>query len=162
VAAQVQVLVVGAARHEPMSQARIAALVTGTGSHLGFEEQERASQITARLIRNGQAHRAMRVKFPARFFNRLTRTSTGKQCRMIFSTSPFESRRSSVAAQVALGDAACQLEVSCILNHWLRSRILNRASLARHVPTNFAAYSTDTLRMVSAHRYNDSFSFPSS
>jgi len=145
VAAQVQVLVVGAARHEPLSQTRIAVLATDTGSHLGFEEQERASQITARLIRNGQAHRAMRVKFPARFFNRLTRTSTGKQCRMIFSTSPFESRRSSVAAQVALGDAAYQLEMSSILNHCLRSRSLNRASLARHVPTNLAAYNTDTL-----------------
>jgi hypothetical protein len=55
-----------------MSQARIAALVTGSGSQPRFEEQERASQITARLIRNGQAHRAMRVKFPARFFNCLT------------------------------------------------------------------------------------------
>lgn len=153
---------VGAARHEPMSQTRIGALVTGTGSHLGFEEQERASQITARLIRNGQIHRAMRMKFPARFFNRLTRTSRGKQCRMIFSTSPFESRLASAAARVALGDAAHQLEVSSILNHWLRSRSLNRASLARHVPTNLAAYSTDTLRMVSAHRYSDSFSFPSS
>jgi hypothetical protein len=65
-------------------------------------------------------------------------------------------------SRVALGDAAYQLEVSSILNHWLRSRSLNRASLARHVPTNLAAYSTDTLRMVSAHRYTDSFSFPSS
>jgi hypothetical protein len=152
VAAQVQILVVGAARDEPMSQTRIAALSTGTGSQPRFEEQERASQITARLIRNGQAHRAMRVKFPARFFNRLTRTTTGKRCRMIFSTSPFESRRSSAAAQVALGDAAYQREVSSILNHWLRSRGLNHASLARHVPTNLAAYGTDTLRMVSAHR----------
>jgi len=55
-----------------MSQTRVTALATGTGSQPGFEEQERASQITARLLRNGQAHRAMRVKFPARFFNCLT------------------------------------------------------------------------------------------
>jgi hypothetical protein len=161
VAAHLQVFVVGVAICEPMSQTRIAAVVAGSGLQPRFEEQNRASQITARLIRNGQAHRAMRVKFPARFFNRLTRTSTGKQCRMIFSTSPFESRRSSVAAQVALGDAAYQLEMSSIFNHCLRSRSLNRASLARHVPTNLAAYNTDTLWMVSAHHYNDLFSFPS-
>jgi len=78
---------------------------------------------------------------------------------MIFSTSPFESSLTSAAARVALGDAAYQLEVSCILNHCLHSRSLNRASLARHVPTNLAAYSTDTIQMVSAHRYNDSFFF---
>jgi hypothetical protein len=151
--------VVGAALREPMSQTRIAAVIAGTGSQPRFEEQDRASQITARLIRNGQAHRAMRVKFPARFFNRLTRTTTGKQCRMIFSTRTFESRRSSAATHVAPGDVADQLEVSCILNHRPRSRSLNHASLAGHMPPNLATYSTNTLRMVSSHRYYDSHFF---
>jgi hypothetical protein len=146
VVAQIQILVAGGGMKDgPMSRTRSADGSTGIPLRPSIEEYDCASPITARLIRNGQAHRAMRVKFPARFFNRLTRTSTGKQCRMIFSTSPFESRRSSVAAQVALGDAAYQLEMSSIFNHCLRSRSLNRASLARHVPTNLAAYNTDTL-----------------
>jgi len=72
VAMHVQGFVVGAARCEPISQTGITPLATDTGSQPRFEEQERASQITARLIRNGQVHRAMRVKSPARFFNRLT------------------------------------------------------------------------------------------
>lgn len=33
---------------------------------------------TARLVQNGQARRAMLVKFPARFFHRLARTATGR------------------------------------------------------------------------------------
>jgi len=33
---------------------------------------------TARLVRNGQARRAMLVEFPARFFNRFARTTTGR------------------------------------------------------------------------------------
>jgi len=79
VAAHLQVFVVGAAIREPMSQTRIAAVVVGSGLQPRFEEQDRASQITARLIRNGQAHHAMRVEFPARFFNRLARITKGKQ-----------------------------------------------------------------------------------
>ena len=73
-----------------------------------------------------------------------------------FRITPLNSRK------VALGDAAYQREASCILNHWLRSRSLNRASLARHVPPNLAAYSPNRLRMVSAHRYNNSVPFASS
>jgi hypothetical protein len=49
--------------------------------------------------------------------------------------------------------------VLSILNHRLRSCSLNHASLARRVPTNLAGYSTKTLRLVSSHRYNNSFSF---
>ena len=162
VAAYVKVFVVGAAIRKPMSQTGIAAVVAGIGSQPRFEEQDRASQITARLIRNGQAHRAMRVEFPARFLNCLARTTTGKQDRMIFSTRTFEARRSSAAMQVSLGDASDQLEVSCILNHRLHSRSLNHASLARRMPQNLAVYSTKTLRLVSSHRCNDSFPFASS
>ena len=36
-------------------------------------------QLTARFIRNGQAHRAMRVKFPARVLNRLDPTTVRNQ-----------------------------------------------------------------------------------
>ena len=76
-AAYVKVFLVDEALCEPMSQTGPAALVAGAGSELRFEDRNRASQITARLIRNGQAHRAMRVKFPARFCNRLACTTTG-------------------------------------------------------------------------------------
>jgi len=83
VAAYVNIFAIGAAIREPMSQTRMAAVAAGTGSQPRHEEQNRASQITARLIRNGQAHRAMRVKFPARLSNRLDRTTKGKQDRRI-------------------------------------------------------------------------------
>jgi hypothetical protein len=76
VADYVNVFVVGEAIRESVNQTKVAALVAGTDSQPRFEGQDRASQITARLFRNGQAHRAMRVEFPARFFNRLVRTTT--------------------------------------------------------------------------------------
>jgi hypothetical protein len=116
--------VVGAAIRERMSQIWIAAVVAGTGSQPRFEEQDRASQITARLIRNGQARHAMRVEFPARFFNRLARTITGKQGSDDLSDTDFRSApviSNPAATHIALGDAADQLEMSCILNHRLRS-----------------------------------------
>jgi hypothetical protein len=116
--------VVGAAIREPMSQTRIAAVVVGSGLQPRFEEQDRASQITARLIRNGQAHHAMRVEFPARFFNRLARITKGKQGSDDLSDPDFRSApviSNPAATHVALGDAADQLEMSCILNHRLRS-----------------------------------------
>ena len=56
----------GAVMREPMNQTGIDAEVAGTGLQPRFEEQDRASQISARLIRNGQSHHAMRVEFPAR------------------------------------------------------------------------------------------------
>lgn len=59
----VNVFVVGEAIRETRCQIRMAAVVAGIGSQKKLEDQDRASQITARLIRNGQAHRAMRVKF---------------------------------------------------------------------------------------------------
>jgi len=124
VAAHSQVFVVGAAIREPMSQTRIATVVAGSGLQPRFEEQDRASQITARLIRNGQAHHAMRVEFPARFFNRLARTTKGKQGSDDLSDADFRSApviSNPAATHVALGDAADQLEMSCILNHRLRS-----------------------------------------
>jgi hypothetical protein len=65
----VKVFVVGAVMREPMNQTGLAAAVAGTGPQPRFEEQDRASQIPARLIRNGHSHRAMRVEFPARFFS---------------------------------------------------------------------------------------------
>ena len=80
----VNVFVVGEAIREPVSQAKVAAVIASTDSQPRFEEQDRTSQkLTARLIRNGQAHRAMRVKFPARLSNRLVRTTIGKQDRWI-------------------------------------------------------------------------------
>jgi len=68
VAVYVKVFVIGGAILESMSQTGIAAAVAGTGLQPTFEEQDRASQISARLIRNGQSHHAMRVESPARFF----------------------------------------------------------------------------------------------
>jgi hypothetical protein len=65
----VKFLLVVAAICDPKSQRWPPALVAGAGSQTKFEERDRASQITARLIRNGQAHHAMRVEFPARFLN---------------------------------------------------------------------------------------------
>ncbi len=60
---------IGAVMREPMNQTAIAAAVAGIGPQPRFEVQDRASQISARLIRNGQSHHAMRVEFPARFFS---------------------------------------------------------------------------------------------
>ena len=65
----VNVFVVGEAIRESVNQTEIAAAVAGTDSQPRFEEQDRASQISARLFRNGQSHHAMRVEFPARFFS---------------------------------------------------------------------------------------------
>jgi hypothetical protein len=159
VATHVQVFVVGSAIREPMSQTGVAAVVAGRGSKPRFDERDRASQITARLIRNGQAHHAMRVEFPARFFNRLARTTTSTQGRMIFPTRTFEARRSSAATHFALGDDADLIDVLCILTHWLRSRSQNHASLVRRVLPNLVAYTTKVPRLVSSHRYNNSFYF---
>lgn len=137
----------------------MAAVEAGTGLYPRLEAQERASQAPARLIRNGQAHRAMRVKFPARFFNRLVRTTTGKQGRMIFPTRALEARLSPAAIQVALGNVSDQFEVSCILNRRLCRRSASHASLARRVLPNLAAYSTKVLRLASSPRCKDSLSF---
>ena len=60
---------VGVVMREPTNQTGITAAVAGTGPQPRFEEQDRASQVSARLIRNGQSHHAMRVEFPARFFS---------------------------------------------------------------------------------------------
>lgn len=160
VAAYGQVRMVGAAIREPMS--RIAAVVAGTSLQPRFEERDHASQSAARLFRNGQARHAMRVEFPARFFNRLARATTGRQgshdlSDAHFRGAPVISRHAEM--HVALGDDADQLKGFCILNHRLRSRSLNHVSLARRVPPNLAAYSTKTLRSVSSHRYNNSISF---
>ena len=78
-AVYVKVFVIGAMMREPMNQTGIAAAVAGAGPQPTFEEQDRASQITARLIRNGQAPRAMLVEFPARFFNWLIRATTRRR-----------------------------------------------------------------------------------
>lgn len=85
------VFVVGEAIRESVSQTKMAAVVAGTDSQPRFEGQDRASQITARLFRNGQAHHAMRVDFPARFFYRLTLTAIRTQGRMIYSARAAES-----------------------------------------------------------------------
>ena len=110
----VKFFVVDPAIREPMSQIGLPAVVAGAGSQPRFEERDRASQITARLIRNGQAHHAMRVEFPARFFNRLARTTTSTQ-----GLRSFDSRRSSAATYISLSDAADLLDVFPILNHKL-------------------------------------------
>jgi hypothetical protein len=155
-----QIFVVCVAIREPMN--RRAAVVAGTGSQPRFEEHDHSSQTAARLFRNGQARRAMLVEFPTRYFNRLARTTTGKQGSHDLSdaharSAPVISRHA--APHVALGDDADQRKVFSILNHRLRSRNLNHASLARRVPPNLAAYSTKPLRSVSSHRDNNSFSF---
>jgi hypothetical protein len=68
VVAQVQILVAGGGMKDgPMSRTRPAAGSTGILLRPSIEGDDCASPITARLIRNGQAHRAMRVEFPARF-----------------------------------------------------------------------------------------------
>ncbi|HSL05747.1 MAG TPA: hypothetical protein VK901_19675 [Nitrospiraceae bacterium] len=95
---------------------RMAAVVAGEDSQTQFEKQDCASQIAARLIRNGHAHRAMRVKFPARFLNYLALTTTDTQDRMIFSTRTFDARQLPAAIEGAFGDTADQLEIPCILN----------------------------------------------
>jgi hypothetical protein len=104
----------------------------------------------------------MLKEFPARFFNRLARTTTGRQGShdhfdAHVRSSPVISRHAAI--HVSLGDDADQLEGFCILNHRLRSRSLNHASLARRLPQNLAGDSTKTLRSVSSHRYNNAFSF---
>src|SRR5688572_3072987 len=61
------------------SRRRSPSATAGAGSQTRFEVGDRASQITARLIRNGQAHHAMRMDFPERFGTVLLNynTSTG-------------------------------------------------------------------------------------
>jgi len=46
----VKVFVIGAVMREPMNQTGIDVAVAGTGPQPRFEEQDRASQITARLL----------------------------------------------------------------------------------------------------------------
>ena len=137
----------------------MAAVAAGTDLHPRLEAQDHASQIAARLIRNGQAHRAMRMKFPARFFNRLVRTKTGKRGWMTFSTRTLEARQSPAAIEVAIGNVSDQFEVSCILNRRLCRRSASHASLMRRVLPNLAAYSTKVLRLTSSPRCKDSLSF---
>jgi hypothetical protein len=89
----VKVFVIGAVMREPMNQTEITAAVAGSGLQPRFEEQDRASQISARLIRNGQSHHAMRVESPARFFS-CNYSVSGPH----YSTSPW--RLSSAQAEV--------------------------------------------------------------
>ncbi|MEO7862278.1 MAG: hypothetical protein ABIU05_17975 [Nitrospirales bacterium] len=60
-------------------QTRLVAVTASMASLTGFDKLGCASPITARLIRNGQAYRAMRVKFPARVLNRLDPTTAEKK-----------------------------------------------------------------------------------
>lgn len=153
--------VLGEAIRESVSQTRMADALADTGSQPRFEEHDRASQSAARLIRNGQARRAMLVGFPTYFFNPLARTTTNRQgLHDLFDahlrSAPVISRHA--ATHVALGDDADQLVVFCILNHRLRSRSLNHASRARRLQQNLAGDNTKMLRSVSSHRYSNSFS----
>ena len=107
---------VGAAIREPLSDTRMAADIAGTGLQTRFGKQDCASQIAARLIRNGQAHRVMRVEFPERFFNRLARATTCTQDLTIFVARTFKTNRSPAATQVAFGDTADSLETSCLFS----------------------------------------------
>jgi len=105
----------------------------------------------------------MLVEFPARFFNWLIRATTHRRgthdlCDANFRSAPVTSRHT--ATHVALGDDADQLEFFLYPRPQARSRSLNRVSLAQPVPPCLAAYSTKTLRLVSSHHYNNSFSFP--
>ena len=94
---------------ELMGQARIPAVAADMGSEPRFEEQDRASQITARLIRNGQARHAMRVEFPTRFFNRLARTTTDNQ-----GSDHIQAAQPKPESRIAC--AACAAE-SCSVQH---------------------------------------------
>jgi hypothetical protein len=146
----VKVFVIGAVMREPMYQTGIAAAVAGTGPQRRFQEQVRASQITARLL-SATGNLITRCAW---IFRRVSLTvllspQQANKGRKIFPTRTFEARRSSAATHAALGDDADQLEVYCILNHRPRSRSLNHASLAQPLPPHLAAYSTKTLRFVS-------------
>ena len=113
----VNVFVVGEVIRESVSQTRAAAVIACTDSQPRLEEQDRASQMTARLFRNGQSHHAMRVEFPARFLNPLARTTARGRGRVMCSTrtvhppytlaatKPSSFLSSQSAQQFLLGDA---------------------------------------------------------
>ena len=117
-----------------MSQTRMAAVPAGSGSQPRLEAQDHASQVPARLFRNGHAHRAMRVKFPARFSNRLALSTPGTH-----------TRRQPPRTQLALGNAADQLAMSCLINHRLHSRELSDASLQRRIVSSSFTICATTL-----------------
>jgi len=156
-----QVFVVGAAIREPINQTGIAAVVAGTGSQPRFEERDHASQTAARLIRNGQARPAMLVEFPTHYFNRLARTTTGKQgSHDLFDahvrSAPVISR--SAATHVVPGDDADQLEAFSILTHRLRSRRILWGTARRRFDRFHHIAATTHLLFFLLDLRNDSFS----
>jgi len=76
---------------------------------------------------------------------------------MICSTRTFDTRRSSAATHIALGDDADLLDVFCILNHRLWGRSLNHASLVRRVLPYLAAYTAKMFRSAFSQCCNESF-----
>jgi len=124
---------VGAAIRAQMS--RSAAVVASTGSQPRFEEHDHSSQTAARLFRNGQARHAMRVEFPARFFNSLGHTTT----------------------HVVPGDDADQLEAFSILTHRVRSRRILRGTARRRFDRFHHFATTTHLLFFLLDLRNDSF-----
>ena len=147
----VKFLLVEAVICDPMSQREPPAPVEGAGSQTRFEERDRASQITARLIRNGQAHHAMRVDFPARFFNCLARTTTNTQGRFIFRP----------AAGCQLPRSLCSVTPPTCLMCSVSSTVAKpeHASLAQNVSPSVTASRAQALRSASSHRCNESSAF---
>jgi hypothetical protein len=142
-----------------MSRTRIASVPADTPSRINLERYERASQTTARLIRNGQAYCVMLMELPDHPFSHHDHAAPGRQG----TDDPIGKnipRKSVIRRHTATHcDDADRFEVGSSLNHRPRSRSLNRASLAWHVPQAVAANGTKTLRSVSLpHRNNASSS----
>ena len=74
----------------------------GEGYRLTDRTRQTCLRITiaARFIRNGHAHRAMRVKFPARFFNYLDPLQRGDDTARALHYRPVAWRLSSAQAEV--------------------------------------------------------------
>jgi hypothetical protein len=108
------VFVVGEAIGESVNQTRMAAVAAGTGSHTRFEEQNRASQVPARLIRNGQLATQC-----AWSFRRVLLPSSSHHNRETALDDLFDVCRSSTGTHIQLDEAADQLSMSYILNYRL-------------------------------------------
>lgn len=154
VAASTQIPVAGAIQYEPMSRMVTLAVSANIPSQPNFERYDRASQTTARLIRNGQAYYMLILELPRRLFSHHGQAAPDRQgtdYRFGRNTPNCSVMNRHTATQ---GNDADRFEGGYSLNHRPRSRSLNRASLAWHVPQNIAANSTKTLRSVSLPHRN--------
>lgn len=97
VATSMQIPVAGAVQYEPMSRTRIASVPADTPSRINLERYERASQTTARLIRNGQAYCVMLMELPDHPFSHHDHVAPGGRVLMIPSAKTFRESRSFAA-----------------------------------------------------------------